>query len=172
MLLNVILIVVLAICFITDLKQQRIYNKVIFPALITVLIIHLAASGLEGLKQSIIGFIIGLAVLVIPYLLGGIGAGDVKLLALIGAVKGSYFVLNTALYMAVIGGVIAFIIIVANGALLKVLKQIWMWIYSFICGIKYRLEFPTTGFIKKYPYGVAIVGGAFICLVFKEAWII
>lgn len=172
MLINIILVIVLGICFITDLKQQKIYNKVIFPSLIAVLVIHLTASGFNGLRLSLIGFMAGLAVLIIPYFLGGIGAGDVKLLATIGAIKGSYFVLNTALYMAVIGGVIAFVIIIFNGALIKVLKQLWMWMYLLLCGIKYKLEFPTSSFLKKYPYGVAIVGGAVICLIFKEAWII
>lgn len=172
MLLNIILIIVLLICFVTDLKQQRIYNKVIYPALTAVLLTHLAASGLNGLKLSLIGMLIGVGLLIIPYILGGIGAGDVKLLALIGAIKGSGFVVNTALYMAVIGGVIALIIIIKSGALLKVLKQLWIWVYSTLCGIKLRMEFPATAFVKKYPYGVAIVGGAFICLIFKEAWII
>jgi prepilin peptidase CpaA len=172
MLVNIILVIVLVICFITDLKQQRIYNKVIFPSLIAVLIIHLTASGFSGLKLSIMGFTAGLAVLIIPYFLGGIGAGDVKLLATIGAIKGSSFVLNTALYMAVIGGIIAFVIIISNGALINVLKQLRIWVYSLLCGIKYKLEFPTSAFLKKYPYGVAIVGGAVICLIFKEAWII
>jgi prepilin peptidase CpaA len=172
MLLNIILVIALGICFITDLKQQRIYNKVIFPAIIIALVLHLTASGFNGLKLSLLGFIAGLAVLIIPYFLGGIGAGDVKLLATIGAIKGSFFVFNTALYMAVIGGIIAFIIIVSNGALLNVLKQLRMWMYSLLCGIKYKLEFPTSTFLKKYPYGVAIVGGAVICLIFKEAWII
>lgn len=172
MLLNIILVMVLIICFVTDLKQQRIYNKVIFPALITALLFHLAASGLDGLKLSLTGMLAGMGLLIIPYLLGGIGAGDVKLLALIGAIKGSSFVLNTALYMAVIGGIIALVIIVSNGALMKVLKQLWLWIYSLVCGIKCRLEFPTSTFLKKYPYGVAIVGGALICLIFKEARII
>lgn len=172
MLLNIILVMVLSICFVTDLKQQRIYNKVIFPALTGVLVFHIITSGFNGLKLSLIGFLVGLTLLIIPYFLGGIGAGDVKLLALIGAIKGSSFVLNTALYMAVIGGIIALIIIISNGALMKVLKELWLWFYSLLCGIKYRLEFPTSSFLKKYPYGVAIVGGAFICLIFKGAWII
>lgn len=172
MLVNTILVIVLVICFITDLKQQRIYNKVIFPSLIAVLVINITASGFSGLKLSLMGFMAGLAVLIIPYFLGGIGAGDVKLLATIGAIKGSFFVLNTALYMAVIGGIIAFTIIISNGALINVLKQLRIWVYSLLCGIKYKLEFPTSTFLKKYPYGVAIVGGAVICLIFKEAWII
>lgn len=172
MLLNAILITVLVICFITDLKQQRIYNKVIFPSLAAVLVIHLAASGFSGLKLSMQGLLAGFAVLIIPYFLGGIGAGDVKLLALIGAIKGSDFVINTALYMAVIGGLIALVIIAANGTLADVMKQIWVWVYSLVCGIKYKLEFPTSAYLKRYPYGVAIVGGAFICLFFKGAWII
>lgn len=172
MIFDLILIIVLGICLATDLRFQRIYNKIIFPSLIIAVALHAILYGYVGLKASILGFVVGLGILLIPYLLGGIGAGDVKLLGLIGALKGIAFVINTALYMAVIGGIIALVIIIYHSALLKVFREIGVWVYSLLCGIKYRLEFPTSVFVKRYPYGAAIVGGALVCLIFKEAWII
>jgi prepilin peptidase CpaA len=172
MLLDIILVSVLIICFVTDLKERKIYNKVIFPSLLIVVVLQIALGGLGGLKLSLLGFIIGLSILLIPYLLGGMGAGDVKLLALIGAVKGSTFVLNTAIYMGLLGGVIAILVIVFQKQTISFIKVLFFLIVSLFCGIKYKPEFPTSFFSKKYPYGVAIVGGPVICRLFKGAWII
>ncbi|MCM1988191.1 A24 family peptidase [Oceanirhabdus seepicola] len=172
MIFDIILVLVLIICLITDVKEQMIYNKVIFPTLITVVPLHLILNGVGGLKSSLLGLLVGFSLLLIPYFLGGIGAGDVKLLALIGAIKGSFFVLNTALYMAVIGGLIALIIILVNKETARCFKGMIIWVVSFFQGVRYKLELPTSALIKKYPYGVAIVGGAAICLIFKGAWIV
>ena len=172
MLLDIILVSVLAICLVTDLKQRKIYNKVIFPSLLITVSLQVAYGGLGGLKSSLLGLITGLSVLLIPYLLRGMGAGDVKLLALIGAIKGSVFVLNTAIYMALLGGVIALLVIIFQKKSLSFIKAVFLWIVSRFNGVKYKLEFPTSFFSKKYPYGVAIVGGALICLLFRDAWII
>jgi prepilin peptidase CpaA len=172
MLLDIILVSVLMICFVTDLKQRKIYNKVIFPSLFITVVLQVAYNGFGGFKLSLLGFTIGLSVLLIPYILGGMGAGDVKLLALIGAAKGSAFVLNTAIYMALLGGAIALLVIIFQKQTISLIKIFFFWVVSFFSGVKYKLEFPTSFFSSKYPYGVAIVGGALICLFFKGAWII
>ena len=172
MLLNIILVLVLAICFVTDLKEQKIYNKVIFPSLAIAVVLQGVYSGYDGLRVSLLGFTVGLGILLVPYLFGGFGAGDVKLLALIGAIKGSVFVLNTALYMAVIGGIISLVIIICHKQTLDFFKQLGLWVFYSIYGIRTKLETPSAPFLKKYPYGVAIAGGALICLFFKGAWVI
>lgn len=172
MLLDGILILVLITCFITDIKKQKIYNKVIFPSLAAAVILNIWFSGFVGVKLSLLGFATGLCILLIPYILGGMGAGDVKLLSFIGAVKGSIFVLNTAIYMALIGGVIAILVIIFQKQTISSIKTLFTWLISFICGVKYKLQFPNSHFSKKYPYGTAIVGGAVICLLFKGVWII
>lgn len=170
--IDVTLIGVLIICFITDVREQKIYNKVIFPSLAAAVVMQTLYYGLQGLKVSIIGFAVGLCILMVPYLLGGMGAGDVKLLSLIGALKGGIFVLNTAIYMALIGGIIAFAIIIFHKQTICFFKKLGSWLISLCYGIKTKLEFPTSPFIKKYPYGIAISAGALICLLFKGAWII
>src|SRR5690348_10413767 len=112
--INAVLILVLLISVVTDLKSRKIYNKVIFPGLAAAFTIHLLLGGWIELGISVIGCLIGLGVLLIPYLLGGMGAGDVKLLALIGALKGTYFVINASFYMALIGAALALVVLLCR----------------------------------------------------------
>ncbi|MCG1009770.1 prepilin peptidase [Salinicoccus sp. ID82-1] len=139
MLINVILIMILAVCVATDVRKRKIYNKVIFPSLIAAFVLNTAMGGFSGFGESIIGFLVGLVLLLIPYILGGMGAGDVKLMALIGALKGYAFVLESFVYMALIGGLLAIMVIIMRGGFKKSL------------GIG-------------MPYGVAIAGGAVVAL--------
>lgn len=104
--------------------------------------------------------------------LGGIGAGDVKLLALIGAIKGSAFAVNTALYMFIIGGLIALIIIIFHKETINFFKSLFCFIAALFRGYFYKLEFPTTPLLQKFPYSTAIAGGAIISLILKGAVIL
>jgi len=83
----------------TDGRQHKIYNKVLLPFFLVALLIQ-PISGLEG---AALGFLF----LLLPYLLGGIGAGDVKLLAVYGALLGPHLIITAFLYGAILGGVIA-----------------------------------------------------------------
>ncbi|MDC3416945.1 A24 family peptidase [Aquibacillus salsiterrae] len=158
MILNTLLFIILSICVITDLKSRKIYNKVIFPSFILALLFHIIIDGLSGLTSSLLGFVVGFALLLIPYLMGGMGAGDVKLLALIGAIKGVSFVLVTAIYMALIGGVIGLVLITFRKGACNRIKYM---IYS-LCGIKYGMKMTVSEESLKgtYPYGVAIAFAA------------
>lgn len=165
---NILLIVTLIICCITDLRVRKIYNKVIFPILFCVFLLHLILNGLSGLGFSILGFICGIAIFFIPYMIGGFGAGDVKLLALIGAIKGSIFAVYTALYMFIIGGAIALIIIMLQKETINFFKSLFRYLAGIVTGCHYKLKFPTTQFLKKYfPYSIAIAGGAVISLIIR-----
>lgn len=172
MIFNILLVITLIICCITDLRVRKIYNKVIFPILFSVFILHLILNGIPGLKISLLGFLSGLAILIIPFALRGIGAGDVKLLALIGAMKGSTFALNTAFYMFVIGGILALIIVLFHRDTVKFFKSLFYFLAGLIMGQAYKLEIPTTPLVKKFPYSSAIAGGAIISLLIKGAVIL
>jgi prepilin peptidase CpaA len=164
-LFNFILISILLVCVFTDLKSRKIYNKVIFPSLVLTLGSHLLIGGWPALGSALIGFLIGLGILLVPYLLGGIGAGDVKLLALIGAIKGVTFVLHTAIYMAVIGAIIALCILLFRKGIGERFKSLFYFFY----GVRYGVKVPLLGRLKEsmsatYPYGVAIAGGTLISM--------
>ena len=107
MLLNWVLILVLIICAFTDLIYRKIYNVVLMPALLFALVYNAYHGGWAGLWQSVLGLLVGLLILILPFAKGGIGAGDVKLLGVIGAFKGVNFALYSAIGMGLAGGLMA-----------------------------------------------------------------
>jgi prepilin peptidase CpaA len=169
LLINSLLITILVICLFTDLKNRKIYNKVIFPGLVFAMVLNGLSGGWVGLLNSIEGFFIGLGILLIPYLMGGMGAGDVKLLGLVGALKGTVFVLYTSIYMALIGGLIALGILLFRKGLYQRLRSIFYYMIGKRYGLKIPLVFSTGVMKTTYPYGVAIAGGAFLSL-FITGW--
>jgi prepilin peptidase CpaA len=161
MFLNSLLLVTLAISVYTDLKSRRIYNKVIYPVLLVAIITQLIIGGWKGLELSFAGFLVGLSLLIIPFFLGGIGAGDVKLLALVGAFKGWLFVIYTGIYMALIGALIAVVLLlIGKGMFQKV--AIFLYGARNKQNMSYLFNRKTT-----YPYGVAIAGGALLAFVLE-----
>jgi prepilin peptidase CpaA len=165
---NLLLIIILTICVITDVKSRKIYNKVIYPSLLLTFLFHFLAGGWDQLQGSIFGFLLGFALLLIPYLMGGMGAGDVKLLALVGALKGGPFVLYTGIYMALIGGAIAVILLIAHKKLLQFLKQLpYLFASIRLLGSSSIMAGEASICPITYPYGVAIAGGAVFTLVLQ-----
>lgn len=123
-LVDLVLFVVILICLITDLRQRKIYNKVVFPAATAGIILNTAHQGLPGLGTSITGLMTGVLIFIVPFALGGLGAGDVKLLGVVGALKGPLFVLYTALGTALTGGVIALLVLLWQSRLLSTLQRL------------------------------------------------
>ncbi|WP_085504921.1 A24 family peptidase [Thalassobacillus devorans] len=157
--LDVFLLIILLICVITDFKNRKIYNKVIYPALLFTFIFHFAVSGWTGLSHSFLGFLIGFSILLIPYFLGGMGAGDVKLLGLIGAIKGGAFVFQSFLYIALIGALMAVLILVFRRG---IFKSILYYVASLRGGVKLPGGIARGSLTATYPYGVAIALGAVV----------
>jgi len=73
----------------TDLRKFKVYNALTVPMLVGGILYHTITNGWSGLLLSIAGLSLGFLVLFVPYLLGAMGAGDVKLLAAIGAWVGA-----------------------------------------------------------------------------------
>lgn len=121
---DVILLIITVICIYTDLTNRRIYNIVLLPAMTLALGYHLYSDGLPAVFFSLEGLFLGLALLLIPYLKGGIGAGDVKFLATIGALKGPSFVFVTFLAGAIAGGFLAVFYLVRNKKLIFTLQKL------------------------------------------------
>ncbi|MCL7746732.1 A24 family peptidase [Halalkalibacter alkaliphilus] len=150
----IILFLAMAISLFTDIKNRKILNIVTLPAMLLGLILNTINYGWEGLLLSFLGLLIGFGLLVIPYALGGMAAGDVKLLMAIGALQGPAFVFGSFLYTAIFGGIMALIILVMKKELLSSLKRIFV-----------TLQLKTLDGLNKndmhhaFPYGVAIVLG-------------
>ncbi|MDI9480020.1 MAG: hypothetical protein QM229_04335 [Bacillota bacterium] len=102
------------------------------------------------------GWVLGMALLMIPFVMRGMGAGDVKLLGVVGALQGWVFVVNTFLWMAVWGGIMAFIALVASGKIQILVLQLAASYYP-PWQVKVALLKSKTSVEKvTIPYGVAI----------------
>ncbi len=97
----------LVVAAIIDGKQLKVPNWITFPMIVSGWAFNTWAFGWEGLGISLLGTIVGLALLMPAYAIGGMGAGDVKLLAGVGAWVGSSVTFYSFCVSAIIGGVIA-----------------------------------------------------------------
>ena len=94
-----------------DLRRKAISNWINLGALAAGLAYHVLHRGLPGLVLAAAGAVIGFLLFLALYLLGAMGAGDLKLMAAFGALLGPSGILLTALLAAPIGGLIAAVIL-------------------------------------------------------------
>ncbi len=98
---------ILVLAAVIDGRQLRVPNWLTFPLVLSGWLYHLASSGPEGLVASLLGTAAGLALLLPAYAIGGMGAGDVKLLAGVGAWVHAVHTLGAFAISAIVGGVLA-----------------------------------------------------------------
>lgn len=103
--------VLLSACW-TDIRASRIPNLLTLPAAAAGIAFHAAASGLDGFFFGLWGWAVGVGLLFVPYLLSGMGAGDVKLLGAVGSFLGPKAVCEAFLVSALFGGLYAVLLIV------------------------------------------------------------
>lgn len=120
----VALLIGMAAC-VTDLRSRRIPNILTFTSAAAGLIFHVAVGGVDGLVHAGGGWLVGVAVFFLPFALGGMGGGDIKLLAALGAWLGPSLALWLALYTGVVGGVLALAVALARGYLGQALSNLW-----------------------------------------------
>jgi prepilin peptidase CpaA len=165
-----VLVVILMISLITDLKWRKIFNWVLLPGVIFGLLYHGYTAGLAGLVSSGQGLLLGLALLVIPFMTGGIGAGDVKLLGTAGALLGAAFVWQAFLATALLGGLMALGYLVYYKAAGRIIKRLGTALYvGFLTNFKVNMleKLEETTVDNTFPYGVAIVGGCLFSLLMR-----
>lgn len=81
----------------TDFTRFKVYNLLTFPLLFSGFAYGIFMDGWEGFIFAAIGAITGFGILVVPYLMGGLGAGDVKFVMAIGTWIGAWVLLPAIL---------------------------------------------------------------------------
>jgi prepilin peptidase CpaA len=109
-----------------DLQTRRIPNALTFGAAVASLAYHLLTGGLAGLAHSAGGWAVGAAVFMLPFALRGMGGGDVKLMAALGAWVGPLDALWLALYAGIAGGILGVVVALGAGYFRRMSQNIWM----------------------------------------------
>lgn len=108
-----------------DWRSRRIPNVLTFSLAGIALLANGLAGGWTGLAASALGLVFGLAFFLVVMLLGAMGAGDVKLMAGLGALLGVVNVFWIGLFTALMGGVLAILYGLGKGSLPRMLHRTW-----------------------------------------------
>jgi prepilin peptidase CpaA len=143
-----------------DLLAHRIPNRLTGPLLAAGILLQFAKGGWSGIPDALLGALIGLAVLLPFYFIRAMGAGDVKLLAALGAVLGPYWSFVAGIETLIAGGAFAVIYVLSGAARAGLQRRSIPWrLRMHYAGIR-ALELRRA----RFPYAIAIAAGA-ICAV-------
>ena len=138
----------------TDLRWRRIPNGLTLGTALVGLALNVWLTGASGGVTALLGLLLGLALLLPFYVLRAVGAGDVKLLAALGAVLGPQALIAVALYGAVVGGLMSAVILLGRGRLMLTLNEL----------VVQRTLPSRSG--ATAPYAVAIASGVYLSMLF------
>ena len=123
---NIFVGTLLTLACVTDLRDRRIPNVLTGSAAIAAVLFHLVTGGWVAAGWSIVGLVVGALLFMPMFVLRGMGAGDVKLLAAVGAWVGPGPVVTAAIATSIAGGVLALLVALAYGYLRRALANIYL----------------------------------------------
>jgi prepilin peptidase CpaA len=172
--LDVCLAVLVSLAAANDLATRRIPNLLLLVGVNCAVMLHLLSpSPLGAVLWSLAGVATGLLVFLPLYCLRGMAAGDVKLMAAVGAFSAPMETLHIALVAVCVGGVLSLVVVVAKGRL----RALGANLVALVLPLLLRtvrmpaaagpMPGPSVGSI---PYGVAIAGGAWFVIAQRYGW--
>ena len=152
----------------TDFRSRRIPNWLTVPGLLIGMSTNVALGGWGGLKNSLLGTAVGLALLLPFVLLRSLGAGDWKLAGALGAFTGPGLLVDLLLGSVFVAGVMAVVLVIYKGRTRQTIRNIGHILISLVTfrlpGTQVSLDNPDS---LKVPYGVAL---AFTVLLYGILW--
>ena len=141
-----------------DVHCQRIPNWLTFPTFAAALLYGAWIGGAHGFLDALLGAGAALALLVLPYAVGALGAGDVKAAMALGALFGAGDVARVVLLAIGFGGAFALLRLAVQGELAEMGRR---WLHSFFTSlVTRRLVYlppaPDAAAARGIPFAVAI----------------
>jgi prepilin peptidase CpaA len=152
---GVLLLALLACASANDLRRHRIPNALVLIGIALGITGQVASDGWFGLGNGLLGALIGFAIFIPLYALGGMAAGDVKLMAMVGTFMAPQQALLASLLALMAGGVGGLLLIAVHGQLRQTLIR-----YTVMLGT-HRYLVPAKDEVagKRFPYAIAILLG-------------
>ncbi len=146
---------------VTDVRSHRIPNWLTYSGLSVALAVRGIGQGWRGLGVGLAGLLVGGGIFFLLFLVRGMGAGDVKLMAAVCAWVGFHNTLTVLIATAIAGGVLAIVYMVFFKRVIGTFKNLWTLLsFHLSSGIRPHpeLNLQTSQGIR-LPYGVAIALG-------------
>lgn len=164
--------VVASLGAVPDMRTGRIPNWLTYSGLLAGLFFRLGLSRWTGLRSGLIGMLVGGGLFYVLMIVGGMGGGDVKLMAAVSAWAGVAHIFLVLIATAIAGGILALFYVLFR-------KQVWRTLRNSIELMRHHL---TRGFRPhpelnihqegsvRIPYGLAIALGTLYCLSQTLSW--
>jgi len=151
--------IVLAVATFTDLRSRRIPNWLVFPFFGCGIVVSIWLGGWAGVISSIEGAGLALLIYGVLFMMGGMGAGDVKLCTAIGAWIGPWHLFLALILTGLAGGAIALAMAAWGGFL----KDLFQHTGDLVFSAKKRGEAVLSNPVRhRMPYAPAIAIGTLI----------
>ena len=145
-----------------DVRTRRVPNILTGPALLLGIGAHLALGGTSGALGALAGAVVAGLLLFPGWFSGWMGAGDVKLMAAVGAWLAFPLSVYAALAALVAGGVISLVVAARHGILVQSLRGALLLIPGVLAGGARTGTPPHSGF--RFPFALAILAGSMFAL--------
>ena len=122
---HIIVVGVAVVAVAWDVVTRRIPNALTLGAACAAFVVHACLGGWSGAGMAAAGWAAGVALFFPVFVLGGMGAGDVKLLGALGAWLGPVAAVWVALYSGVAGGLMGLLVAVYSGYLAQAFANVW-----------------------------------------------
>lgn len=163
-----------------DLASRRIPNRLLLAGLAAALLLHTLAGapGWRAPWSWLAGAATGLVLFLPLYLLRGMAAGDVKLMAMVGAFAGPLLALKIGLASCLAGGVMALAILLYRRRCGAALRNLRFMLTPLLARLLWRggagpvrPTLPPGGSVGGMPYGLAIAAATLALIVLRPDWL-
>lgn len=173
--IKVLMAVVVVVAAISDVRTRRVPNWLTFSGVVVAIALNSFLFDLPGLWFALQGLGLAFGVYFILYLLRAMGAGDVKLMAFLGAAVGwKDWLFGIFPMTAILGGVVGLLLVVTKGRLRKTFQNIGGMFISFRLGHAPYQDNPEldvrSGLGMRLPHAVMIACGALGLLAAAAIW--
>lgn len=158
---------------VTDIRTRRIPNWLTLPSIFLGILLHFILSGSSGaagwqwmvawrsMGSAALATLIAGGIFMVFHVAGGMGAGDVKLMAAVGSLAGLSHIAEILVFTGLMGGIFAIVLAIAKRRLKTTLANIGVLVvHHGTAGLHPHSNLNVTNAeTLRLPYGIAIAAG-------------
>lgn len=155
-----------------DVRERRIPNRLVVLGMAVATAMGVVSGGLSGLMTALLGLGAGLLPLLPFFVFRLVGAGDVKLMAVVGAFTGAPALAPITFYVFIAGGLLGLVAVVAarsGSQMLQNLRLVLFAVSARTAGARVPVADLGLKSAARIPYALAIASGV-LCWMLIGGW--